>query len=85
MAPVVTAITTLHGNLPPTLSTTQVNSVRKKLKTELINLIKHPPAYEFIDTLTPILLDLGMYYCLRSTYSLLNEKCSLLLQVFYSI
>lgn len=61
MAPVITAIEALHGNLPPTLTTTQVNSVRKKLKAELVNLIKHPPTYEFIDNLTPILLDLGEY------------------------
>lgn len=59
MPAVVSAIEALHGNLPPTLSTTQVNSVRKKLKTELIGLVKHPAAFEYIDVITPILTDLG--------------------------
>ncbi|XP_044752882.1 symplekin isoform X2 [Coccinella septempunctata] len=59
MSKVVTAIISLYKNLPPTLSTTQVNSVRKKLKTELSGLMKHPGTFDFIDQLTPILLDLG--------------------------
>lgn len=59
MSRVVSAIESLYNNLPPTLTTTQVNSVRKKMKTELVGLIKHPAAYEFIDKLTPMLIDLG--------------------------
>ncbi|KAK9711257.1 Symplekin/PTA1 N-terminal [Popillia japonica] len=70
---VITAIEHLHSHLPPTLSTTQVNSVRKKLKSdttqvnsvrkklksELMGLVKHPSTYEYIDVLTPMLIDLG--------------------------
>ena len=59
MSDVIKAIENLHSNLPPTLSTTQVNSVRKKLKSELSALIKHPAASDFIDTIHSILLDLG--------------------------
>ncbi|XP_063902796.1 symplekin isoform X2 [Zophobas morio] len=59
MSRVVSAIESLYNNLPPTLTTTQVNSVRKKLKTELSGLIKHPAAYEFVEKLTPMLTDLG--------------------------
>lgn len=57
----VTAIETLNSNLPPTLTTTQVNSVRKKLKSELMGLIKHPAAFEFADNITKMLTDLGNY------------------------
>lgn len=56
---VIGAIEHVHSNLPPTLSTTQVNSVRKKLKSELMGLIKHPSTFEFVDTITPMLIDLG--------------------------
>ncbi|KAL3281104.1 hypothetical protein HHI36_004328 [Cryptolaemus montrouzieri] len=59
MSKVVSAILSLYRNLPPTLSTTQVNSVRKKLKTELTGLIKHPAAYDYVDQINPILLELG--------------------------
>ncbi|EFA02993.1 Symplekin-like Protein [Tribolium castaneum] len=59
MSRVVSAIESLYNNLPPTLTTTQVNSVRKKLKSELAGLIKHPAAYEFVEKLTPMLTDLG--------------------------
>jgi symplekin len=59
MSRVVSAIESLYNNLPPTLTTTQVNSVRKKLKTEIAGLIKHPAAYEFVEKLTPLLIDLG--------------------------
>ncbi|GJQ67330.1 hypothetical protein Trydic_g8229 [Trypoxylus dichotomus] len=56
---VINAIENLHSNLPPTLSTTQVNSVRKKLKSELMGLIKHPSTSEYIEVITPMLIDLG--------------------------
>lgn len=56
---VISAIEHLHSNLPPTLSTTQVNSVRKKLKSELMGLIKHPSTFEYVDVITPMLIDLG--------------------------
>lgn len=59
MVHVVDAIESLYNNLPPTLTTTQVNSVRKKLKTELCGLIKHPAAFDYINKITPMLLELG--------------------------
>ncbi|XP_045470394.1 symplekin [Harmonia axyridis] len=59
MSKVVSAIISLYKNLPPTLSTTQVNSVRKKLKTELTGLMKHPGASDYIEQITPILIELG--------------------------
>lgn len=59
MPKVIAAILALHKNLPPTLTTTQVNAVRKKIKTELSGLVKHPGGYDYIELITPILLDLG--------------------------
>lgn len=45
--------------MPPTLSTTQVNSIRKKLKSELTSLIKHPVAFDHVDTISLMLQELG--------------------------
>ncbi|XP_014288731.1 symplekin isoform X1 [Halyomorpha halys] len=59
MGKVVAALETLHMNLPPTLSTSQVNSVRKHLKVNLLNLLKHPSASEFQMNITTLLTDLG--------------------------
>jgi len=59
MARVVEALEQLYNNLPPTLTTTQVSSVKKKLKTELSGLVRHPGAYEHLSRLTPLLLELG--------------------------
>lgn len=42
MAKVITAMEMLHANLPPTLAKSQVSSVRKFLKNQLLNLLKHP-------------------------------------------
>lgn len=70
MARVVSAIESLYNNLPPTLTTTQVNSVRKKLKSELTGLIKHPAAFDFIDKLTPMLLDLGIKFMLQILFKI---------------
>lgn len=61
MMAIVTTMESLHGNLPPTLTTTQVNSVRKKLKSELMGLIKHPAAFEFVENITKMLTDLGIF------------------------
>ena len=36
----------LHANLPPTLAKSQVSSVRKHLKNQLLTLLKHPVAAE---------------------------------------
>ncbi|CAH1966093.1 unnamed protein product [Acanthoscelides obtectus] len=59
MERVVDAIESLYFNLPPTLTTTQVSSVKKKLKTELTSLMKYPGAYEFVGRINPILQELG--------------------------
>ncbi|KAH1013541.1 hypothetical protein HUJ04_002523 [Dendroctonus ponderosae] len=59
MVRVVDALEQLYNNLPPTLTTTQVSSVKKKLKTELSGLVKHPGAYEQLSRITPLLLELG--------------------------
>lgn len=59
MERVIDAIESLYNNLPPTLTTTQVSSVKKKLKTELSGLLKHPAAYEFVNKISPLLVELG--------------------------
>lgn len=59
MSRVVNAIESVYNNLPPTLTTTQVSSVKKKLKTELCGLLKHPAGYEHLGKISPILLELG--------------------------
>lgn len=61
MVQVIESIVKLHANMPPTLSTMQVNSVRKKLKSELSSLIKHPAAYEYVDIISSMLLELGKW------------------------
>lgn len=60
MPKVIQALGDLHTTLPPTLSQSQVNSVRKHLKMLLINLIKHPSSNEMMPQLTQLLLDIGM-------------------------
>ncbi|XP_054712410.1 symplekin-like [Uloborus diversus] len=47
---VLQAFESLHANLPPTLSQSQVSSVRKNLKLHLFTLVKHPGAVEFHST-----------------------------------
>lgn len=59
MSQVVQALERLQSNLPPTLTTTQLNSIRKKLKSELAGLIKHSAAFEYIDKITALLQELG--------------------------
>ena len=44
MGKVIQTLEALHANLPPTLSKSQVNSVRKHLKMQLLMLLKHPAA-----------------------------------------
>ena len=46
-------------NLPPTLATSQVSSVRKNLKMQLLSLLKHPASYELHTQITTLLTDLG--------------------------
>ncbi|XP_074025533.1 symplekin scaffold protein [Leptinotarsa decemlineata] len=71
MVRVVNALESLFNNLPPTLTTTQVSSVKKKLKTELCSLLKHPAAYEYVDQISPILSELG---CSQSEINKLIPK-----------
>ncbi|KAI8431976.1 hypothetical protein MSG28_004505 [Choristoneura fumiferana] len=60
MPRVVQALGDLHTTLPPTLSQSQVNSVRKHLKMLLVNLIKHPSSNDMLPQLTQLLIDIGM-------------------------
>ncbi|GFU50123.1 symplekin [Nephila pilipes] len=56
---VLQAFESLHANLPPTLSQSQVSSVRKSLKLQLFTLTKHPGAMEFYSRMSIMLSDLG--------------------------
>lgn len=60
MPRVIQALGDLHTTLPPTLSQSQVNSVRKHLKMLLVNLIRHPSSNDMLPQLTQLLLDIGM-------------------------
>ncbi|GFY78958.1 symplekin [Trichonephila inaurata madagascariensis] len=53
------AFESLHANLPPTLSQSQVSSVRKSLKLHLLTLVRHPGAVEFYSRISIMLSDLG--------------------------
>jgi len=46
-------------NLPPTLSKSQVSSVRKNLKMQMLALLRMPDAAEFRYNITTLLTDLG--------------------------
>lgn len=59
MNQVIEALKNLHSNLPPTLTNSQVSSVRKNLKMQFINLLKHPACFEHQATIAQILQDLG--------------------------
>lgn len=59
MNQVVEALKTLNSNLPPTLTSSQVSSVRKNLKMQFINLLKHPASFEWRSLIIPTLTDLG--------------------------
>lgn len=48
------------ANLPPTLTKSQVNSVRKHLKIQMLNLLKHPASYDYHENITTVLNDLGV-------------------------
>ncbi|KAG6455912.1 hypothetical protein O3G_MSEX009451 [Manduca sexta] len=60
MPRVIQALGDLHTTLPPTLSQSQVNSVRKQLKMLIVNLIRHPSSADMIPQLTQLLADIGM-------------------------
>lgn len=59
LSPVIQALKNLHSNLPPTLSDSQMVSVRKHLKMQLLNILKQPSAFEMQQTISNILVDLG--------------------------
>ncbi|XP_023219943.1 symplekin-like [Centruroides sculpturatus] len=59
MSKVIQALEALHANLPPTLAKSQVSSVRKHLKLQLLILLKHPAAVDFHTQITTLLTDLG--------------------------
>ena len=60
MPKVITALEMLQANLPPTLAKSQVSSVRKHLKNQLLALLKHKTAAEnFFTNITTLLTDLG--------------------------
>lgn len=59
MSPVVMALKNLRSNMPPTLTDSQMNSVRKHMKMQLLNILKQPAAFEMQPTVTEILADLG--------------------------
>lgn len=48
------------ANLPPTLTKSQVNSVRKHLKIQLLNLLRHTAAYDLHENIVTILNDLNV-------------------------
>ncbi|GFO34652.1 symplekin [Plakobranchus ocellatus] len=56
---VVQSFEALHVNLPPTLAKSQVSSVRKNLKTQMMGLLKHPASVEFLPQISTLLTDLG--------------------------
>ncbi|XP_068106179.1 symplekin [Hyperolius riggenbachi] len=59
MAEVVQAYETLHANLPPTLAKSQVSSVRKNLKLQLLSVLKHPCSCDYQGPISTLLQDLG--------------------------
>ncbi|XP_074640461.1 symplekin-like [Tubulanus polymorphus] len=56
---VIQGFESLHANLPPTLAKSQVSSVRKNLKMQLLLLLKHPMSFSFHAQITTLLTDLG--------------------------
>ncbi|XP_059163192.1 symplekin-like [Physella acuta] len=56
---VVQSFEALHVNLPPTLAKSQVSSVRKNLKIQMLSLLKHPVSVDFIPQISTLLTDLG--------------------------
>ena len=46
-------------NLPPTLAKSQVSSVRKNLKMQMLALLRHSASSDFIPQITTLLTDLG--------------------------
>ncbi|XP_008544685.1 symplekin [Microplitis demolitor] len=59
MTKVIEALQRLQGDLPPTLSDSQLTSVQKQLKTTLLALMKHPASIEHVQTIVKQLTQLG--------------------------
>ncbi|KAM8953518.1 symplekin [Pelodytes ibericus] len=59
MAEVIQAYESLHANLPPTLAKSQVSSVRKNLKLQLLSVLRHPSSCDYQGPIGTLLLDLG--------------------------
>lgn len=59
MLPVIEALKALLAKLPPTLSASQMHSVRKHLKVQFMNMIRLPSAYPHQSAIQSILADLG--------------------------
>ena len=59
MGPVIEAYKNLNSNLPPTLTDSQVSSVKKSLKMQLIALLKNKGSFEYQSVIRHLLLDLG--------------------------
>ena len=56
----IEAFESLHQNLPPTLGTGQVKSVRKELKNNLLRLLKHPAVFtKHLSKVQGLLQELG--------------------------
>lgn len=56
---VIAALETVHTHLPPDLSESQVNAVRKHLKCQLLALLKHPSCITYQQNIMTLLTDLG--------------------------
>nr|CAD7410870.1 unnamed protein product [Timema poppensis] len=83
MGRVIAAMETLHTNLPPTLSKSQVSSVRKHLKMQLLNLLKHAASIDYHNNITTLLTDLGATHQENQRAEELN--CPVLRRVFKQI
>lgn len=59
LSDVVKTLKDRHSNLPPTLSDSQINSVRKNMKMQLLNILKQPAAFELQSMIRHVLIDLG--------------------------
>ncbi|XP_067941603.1 symplekin-like [Watersipora subatra] len=59
MIEVIQGFESLHVNLPPTLANSQVSSVRKSLKLQMLALLRHPSAVDSIPQIATLLTDLG--------------------------
>lgn len=73
MLPVVEALKNVHHNLPPTLTNSQVSSVRKHFKIQFLSLLKLPSAFEAQPQLIQMLEELGCGDEIRRNLPRLDE------------